>query len=193
MAIKEILTKLKSMVTGDNADAVKSEIDKAIDEFETFEESKRKADAESKSRKLELTERDRLIEQQNAEIEKLKTANPDIEVLKQKAAKHDQMVSEQQASRAKQWTERSAIFALPETDKRKANMDKLKPKFHFAEEGKTLTDEQIAHNLNLYETLELAGAFGEIKPIEKPDPRPNPMTGDKAQTSGQALFTNKQT
>ena len=187
MAIKELLSKVKAMITGDNADAVKAVIDSIETEFDTFEESKRKADSEAKSRKLDLQDRDRTIEKYEKEIENLKKDNPDVNALKEKAASYDKLLAEQTASRLKTWNEKSAIFNLPDTDKRKANMDKLKPKFHFAEKDQTLSDEQITHNLNLYETLEIAGAFGEIKTESKPDPRPR-NAGDKPLSSGAALF-----
>jgi hypothetical protein len=193
MAIKDIINSVISKLDGDNADALKQELRQALIEVDTLQEAKTQADGESKSRKEKI----RALESELAsskdtaekmtelekEVSRLRTIETDYQ-------SHKQTIFE---TRLNDWKAKQAKLTVPETDKNHARFKDLLADFKVYEEGKELTESDIAGNLDKFQVLEKAGLFsssGDDKTITPPRPSER-REGDRPQTSGQALFTNK--
>lgn len=192
MAIRDKLNAILSQVTGDNADAIKTIVNEAVAELDTFEASKRKADNEAASRKQDLKEANDLIDRQKAELEKLQTTNPDTDGLKKKADAYDALLKKQNDEVIAKWTDVSKNLTVDKAHKNFDKIEKVKGRFVNLE-GKDLTPEQASKNLDVYNLLTDTGFFEiEKKPDTPPDKSRAPGANSGAPTtSGQALFTNQ--
>ena len=100
--------------------------------------------------------------------------------------------SEKKASydkRLSSWQEKAKIFSIDKTDKRFDKIEKVKSKFIFPADEKTvLTEEQLALNENTYALLQETGYFELASTDPKGLPNPaNPNPTDNM-SSGQALL-----
>jgi len=192
MAIRDRLNKIISQLTGDNAEALKTELREAISEAETMNEALLQANNESRTRKEKLREKDAELTEWKEKAESLTNLNPELDRLKKVEAEfntHKQTIFD---SKLNTWKSKAEIFAVPETDKRFAKVVKIKDQFTFPADDKSqLTAEQIDANLKAFNMLEIAGYFDGVDNDTKPLPRPkdnSPVPKDR-QTAGQALFT----
>jgi chromosome segregation ATPase len=192
MALRERLNKIISQLTGDNAEALKTELREAITEAETITESLMQANNESKTRKEKIRALETELSDTKEKVEGFTNLNPELERLKKVEAEfntHKQTIFD---SKLNTWKSKAEIFAVPETDKRFAKVVKIKDQFTFPADDKSqLTAEQIDANLKAFNMLEIAGYFDGVDNDTKPLPRPkdnSPVPKDR-QTAGQALFT----
>ena len=177
MGLKETLEKLRKELPEDSGEA-KTLIADAIREAGALSDDFKSVTKESIDRKEKIRDLSAQVETLN---EKVNSANdPKAQELVNKWKADSEHLAQLQAESdnkvISQWAEKAKLFAITKDDKRFETVDKIRSKFVFAEEGKTLSVEDAKRNLDAYELLELSGALGipqDKTPGNPPAPNPN--------------------
>lgn len=193
MAIKEILDKIAGKLPDDAGNELMSLIADAKREANTILADLSAANNESKERRLKLSEMNSENEALKAKLADATKANPEIDSLKEKAAKYDELIKSKEAETLKQWQDKYAEIqkiASNDADKRKDKIKALLADFQIPAEGETLTAEAAAANLKLYSIAEKAGAFAEPQETTHTNfqQRSNPAGSESPKTSGDAVL-----
>jgi len=189
MAIKDIINKVISQITGDNADALKVELRQALTEVNDLWEAKQQVDNECKKRREKNTTLETELQTAKEELEKAKASEPELQRLKLVETEYNTHKQSIYQTKLNDWKTKQEKLKVKETDKNYDKYTKLLSKFNIFEEGKELTDEQLTNNLNQYALLEEAGIFTEVQ-TGKPSPAGIPAKGAEggATNSGEALW-----
>jgi len=173
MAIKEIINSVISKLDGDNADALKQELRQVLNEVDNLQEAKAQVDSESKSRKEKIRGLESELSNLKTDNEKLKaleTENERLKKIETDYQSHKQSIFE---TRLNDWKGKQAKLTVAETDKNHTRFKALLDDFKLFEDGKELTESDIASNLDKFSVLEKAGIFtpsddGKIEPQPRP-------------------------
>jgi hypothetical protein len=133
------------------------------------------------------------IDALNAKLADATKADPELDSIKEKAAKYDELLQSKKTETLNLWKakhqELQKILAS-DTDKRKDKIAALMPDFSIPAEGEELDADTAAQNLKLYSVLEKAGVFADDPADTKTDfqRKSNPGGGEKEPyTFGKAL------
>jgi hypothetical protein len=190
MAIKEILDRIKAKLGSDDSEATALVAD-AIREANDIMESLQSANKESASRKTKIRELESELEKSKDEVTKLSGQDNKAELdrLRKVELDHQTYLKAEDDKLRAAWEQRAAIFAIPETDKRHAQIQKIKPDFAFAEGDTPLAIDAIKNNMRLADTLSKAGVFDEPKPQPAQGTPPiSTSTPTHSATSGEAVL-----
>lgn len=110
--------------------------------------------------RADKVELEQTITDQKTNIETLETNNKELK----KVQKEFDIYKKGEATKfAEKWNGRKAVFDIEDTDPEYEKVNKIKHKFHFAEEDKELTAEQVIANNTLYDTYDEIGYFKKDK------------------------------
>lgn len=190
MTIQEILERISAKV-GTEMPEVSSLIAEAKRESQVNYEDYLAVCKENKARRLNERELESKLETKDAEILKLSNSDTkgEIERLRKIESEYQTKLKADEDTLRASWEERAKIFELPTTDKRYAQIQKIRTDFAFAEENAPLGIDAIKNNMRLADTLTKAGVFDEPNPA--PAQFTPPRTPDNiavAKTSGEAIL-----
>jgi chromosome segregation ATPase len=164
MALKEILDKITNSLPADAGNDILSLLADAKREANTVLADLSAANNESKERRLKLAEMSSQIDALNAKLADATKADPELDSIKEKAAKYDELLQSKKTETLNLWKakhqELQKILAS-DTDKRKDKIAALMPDFSIPAEGEELDADTAAQNLKLYSVLEKAGVFAD--------------------------------
>ena len=158
MAILDTLRKIADLLPEDSGEA-KALLADARREAKTIVDELHDANAESKSRKETIRQLKSELESKEDFTQTESKLKAEIEQLKKVKAEYDAFKKAEDEKIVNMWLEKAKVFDVPETDKRHATIQSLRPKFHFAEGDNQVTVEQAKANLASLELLELSGAL----------------------------------
>jgi DNA repair exonuclease SbcCD ATPase subunit len=200
MAITDLLNKLANLLPEDSGEA-KALLADAKREAQTIIDDLKSANGESKARKELIRELKAELESKEDFTHTESKLKAEIESLRKVKAEYDAFRKAEDEKIVNMWLEKAKVFDVPETDKRHATIQSLRPKFHFAEGDNQVSVEQAKANLEKLELLELSGAL-VIPDTSTPNTQP-PAPGKPGeaqpqyQSSGAAiaaqLYGNKKT
>ena len=200
MAILDTLRKIADLLPEDSGEA-KALLADARREAKTIVDELHDANAESKSRKETIRQLKSELESKEDFTQTESKLKAEIEQLKKVKAEFDALREAEDKKIVNTWMEKAKVFEIPDTDKRHATIQSLRPKFHFAEGDNQVSVEQAKANLEKLELLELSGAL-VIPDTSTPNTQP-PAPGKPGeaqpqyQSSGAAiaaqLYGNKNT
>lgn len=200
MAITDLLNKLANLLPEDSGEA-KALLADAKREAQTIIDDLKSANGESKARKEQIRELKAELESKEDFTQTESKLKAEIEQLKKVKAEYDAFKKAEDEKIVNMWLEKAKLFDIPETDKRHATIQALRPKFAFAEGDNQVSVEQAKANLEKLELLETTGVF-EIPKDHTPNTQP-PAPGKHGeaqpqyQSSGAAiaaqLYGNKKT
>ena len=200
MAILDTLRKIAELLPEDSGEA-KALLADARREAKTIVDELHDANAESKSRKETIRQLKSELESKEDFTQTKSKLKAEIEQLKKVKAEFDALREAEDKKIVNTWMEKAKVFEIPDTDKRHATIQSLRPKFHFAEGDNQVSVEQAKANLEKLELLELSGAL-VIPDTSTPNTQP-PAPGKPGeaqpqyQSSGAAiaaqLYGNKNT
>ena len=200
MAILDTLRKIAELLPEDSGEA-KALLADARREAKTIVDELHDANAESKSRKETIRQLKSELESKEDFTQTESKLKAEIEQLKKVKAEFDALREAEDKKIVNTWMEKAKVFEIPDTDKRHATIQSLRPKFHFAEGDNQVSVEQAKANLEKLELLELSGAL-VIPDTSTPNTQP-PAPGKPGeaqpqyQSSGAAiaaqLYGNKNT
>jgi chromosome segregation ATPase len=194
MALKEILDKITNSLPADAGNDILSLLADAKREANTVLADLSAANNESKERRLKIAEMSSQIDALNAKLADATKADPELDSIKEKAAKYDELLQSKKTETLNLWKakhqELQKILAS-DTDKRKDKIAALMPDFSIPAEGEELDADTAAQNLKLYSVLEKAGVFADDPADTKTDfqRKSNPGGGETKEpyTFGKAL------
>jgi len=200
MAILDTLRKIADLLPEDSGEA-KALLADARREAKTIVDELHDANAESKSRKETIRQLKSDLESKEDFAQTESKLKAEIEQLKKVKAEYDAFRKAEDEKIVNMWLEKAKLFDIPETDKRHAKIQAIRPKFHFAEGDNQVSVEQAKANLEKLELLETTGVF-DIPKEHTPNNQP-PSSGKPGeaqpqyQSSGAAiaaqLYGNKKT
>lgn len=200
MAITDLLNKLANLLPEDSGEA-KALLADAKREAQTIIDDLKSANGESKARKELIRELKAELESKEDFTHTESKLKAEIESLRKVKAEYDAFRKAEDEKIVNMWLEKAKVFDVPETDKRHATIQSLRPKFHFAEGDNQVSVEQAKANLEKLELLETTGVF-EIPKDHTPNTQP-PAPGKPGEaqpqytSSGAAiaaqLYGNKKT
>lgn len=158
MAITDLLNKLANLLPEDSGEA-KALLADAKREAQTIIDDLKSANGESKARKELIRELKAELESKEDFTHTESKLKAEIESLRKVKAEYDAFRKAEDEKIVNMWLEKAKVFDVPETDKRHATIQSLRPKFHFAEGDNQVTVEQAKANLEKLELLELSGAL----------------------------------
>jgi predicted nuclease with TOPRIM domain len=180
MAITDLLNKLANLLPEDSGEA-KALLADAKREAQTIIDDLKSANGESKARKEQIRELKAELESKEDFTQTESKLKAEIEQLKKVKAEYDAFKKAEDEKIVNMWLEKAKLFDVPETDKRHAKIQAIRPKFHFAEGDNQVSVEQAKANLDKLELLEASGALSipdEHTPNATPpapDQRPAPV------------------
>lgn len=164
MALKEILDKIMNSLPADAGNDILSLLADAKREANIVLADLSAANNESKERRLKLAEMSSQIDALNAKLADATKADPELDSIKEKAAKYDELLQSKKTETLNLWKakhqELQKILSS-DTDKRKDKIAALMPDFSIPAEGEELDADTAAQNLKLYSVLEKAGVFAD--------------------------------
>jgi len=165
MALKDLLTKIKSKLPADADTELVSLLADASRETDTLFADLSAANAESKGRKEEI----KTLKGKVEELEtNLQSSKPDPE-LEKKASAYDALLKKQSDEVIAKWNKVAKTFEVDKAHKSFDKIEKVKDRF-VKLDGKDLTPEEAAKNLDTYELLQSTGYFEiEKAPDTPPD------------------------
>jgi len=200
MAILDTLRKIADLLPEDSGEA-KALLADARREAKTIVDELHDANAESKSRKETIRQLKSELESKEDFAHTESKLKAEIESLRKVKAEYDAFRQAEDEKIVNMWLEKAKVFDIPETDKRHAMIQALRPKFTFAEGDAKIGVDQAKANLEKLELLETTGVF-EIPKDRTPNTQP-PAPGKPGEaqpqytSSGAAiaaqLYGNKKT
>lgn len=164
MALKEILDKIMNSLPADAGNDILSLLADAKREVNIVLADLSAANNESKERRLKLAEMSSQIDALNAKLADATKADPELDSIKEKAAKYDELLQSKKTETLNLWKakhEELQKILSSDTDKRKDKIAALMPDFSIPAEGEELDADTAAQNLKLYSVLEKAGVFAD--------------------------------
>lgn len=164
MALKEILDKIQANLPADAGAELTSLLADAKREANTVLADLSAVNNESKGRREKLTEMVSEIDALKAKLADATKADPELDSIKEKAAKYDELLQSKKTETLNLWKakhEELQKILSSDTDKRKDKVAALMPDFSIPADGEELDADTAAQNLKLYSVLEKAGAFAD--------------------------------
>ncbi len=187
MAIKEILDKIKKALPEDTAKELADLLADAMNEAGIMADAIGARNKENERLRKKAEELEAKLSDLSGQADAVKKKDEELNNLKAKLA---EIELREKQNLEKQWNDISKVFAIPETDKRFTQIQKLKNHFKFPEEGKQLTMEEIKENLKVYQVLADAGILNEKEPVPEPSTKPpiTPQTQQIPMDAGEAIL-----
>jgi DNA repair exonuclease SbcCD ATPase subunit len=193
MALKEILDKIMNSLPADAGNDILSLLADAKREANTVLADLSAANNESKERRLKIAEMSSQIDALNAKLADATKADPELDSIKEKAAKFDEMMANQKTETLNKWKaklEELQAIVKNDTDKRKDKVAALLADFAHPANGEEYTLEMADANLKLCSVLEKAGAFTAPETVTTDFQRKSGLpAGDAPKTSGDAVLS----
>lgn len=158
MAITDLLNKLANLLPEDSGEA-KALLADAKREAQTIIDDLKSANGESKARKEQIRELKAELESKEDFTTTESKLKAEIESLRKVKAEYDAFRQAEDEKIVNMWLEKAKVFDIPETDKRHATIQALRPKFTFAEGDAKIGVEQAKANLEKLDLLETTGVF----------------------------------
>lgn len=195
MAISDKIRRVIKELPSEGTESQRALLDEILNEARELINAQESANEENARRRKANERLNAEVAELKEQLEKANNLNPELEELREIKGKYEAKIKQEYDVKLSEWNKKAEIFAIPETDRRHANIQAAKEQFVFpADEKATLTDEQLSANLKAYNLLDMAGYFkdeGTGNPPAPPRPAQTKGLDKSVLSSGQALFKNQ--